>query len=53
MTREQAIKHIIILLRSPMLAVLRTEREEALALAREHCITAEELLLYAATRGAR
>lgn len=51
MTREEAIREIIVLLRTPLMPYMRTEREAALAAAREHCITAEDLLLYLSTRG--
>lgn len=53
MTREEAIKQIIVLLRTPLMAHMRIEREAALAAAREHCITAEDLLVYLSTRSVR
>lgn len=53
MTREEAIRHIIVMLRTPLMGVMRVERDEAIELARKHCITAEDLLVYLSTRSVR
>lgn len=50
--RERAVVHVLIMLRNPIMLVTRPERENALALARQYNITAEELL-EVATRRAR
>ena len=44
MTRDQAIAKVLVILRNPLMLMSVPDREDALALAREHNITAEDLL---------
>ena len=50
--REKAIRELLVMLRSPIMLMCRPDRENAYRLAREHNVTALELL-DAATRAAR
>ena len=51
MTRDDAIKRVLVTLRSPLMLMAIPDRELALKLARDYAITAEDLL-EAATRRA-
>lgn len=44
MTKEEAIVKILKVLKNAMLVVNKHNRDEALTLAEEHCITAKDLI---------
>lgn len=53
MSREQVIDLVLAILRSPLALMFSQSREDALRLAREHGITAADLLTTATTKARR
>jgi hypothetical protein len=53
MSKEEAIKKVYYGLKNPLVLMSVVDREECLTLAREHGITAEDLINYSVERNRR